>query len=89
MGVIFNPLFDNYTLECSYVESNGFHCTGKRLLVEAYSAGLKLGDIVPEDPSDYNRTRCPRCKRCKMKVISVPTPPVPPGPVGFTKIPTE
>ena len=89
MTIIYNPLFDFYRLECSYVEDNGFKCTGKKQLVEAASAGLKRGDIVPEDPGDYHRTRCPRCKRCKMKVMSVPQQVPPPGPVGFTKIPTE
>lgn len=84
-----NPLFDNYGLECSYVESNGVLCLGKKILVQAPSAGLKLGDIVPADPSDYNHARCPRCQRCRMKVVSVPVQPAPAGPEGFTKIPTE
>lgn len=89
MTIRINPVLDYYFLECSYVEDNGVQCTGKMRLVEAPSAGLVLGYIVPEDPSDYRRARCPRCQRCKMKVTGVPTPPVPPGPEGFTKIPTE
>ena len=84
-----NPLFQNYQLECSYVESNGVLCLGKLRLVEAPSAGLQLGDIVPEDPSDNRRARCPRCQRCRMKVVTVPPQPAPAPPVGFTRIPTE
>jgi hypothetical protein len=84
-----NPLLEYYYLACSYVENNGFVCTGKMRLVEAPSVGLKLGDLVPPDPSDYRRARCPRCQRCKMKVVGVPEQTAPAPPEGFTKIPTE
>ena len=81
-----NPhgLYQKYELTCTW---DG--CGGKRLFEQAASAGLVLGSLVPEDPSEPTIGRCPRCKRCKMKVTGVPTPAVVPYDNGFTNIPTE
>lgn len=84
MPAIHNPLFQTYKLRCTWKD-----CGGTRLIEQAPSAGLRLGELVPPDPSDFNYARCPRCRRCKMQVIEVPPAPEPVGPKGFTRVPTE
>ena len=84
MPGIYNPIFETYLLKCSWKG-----CAGTRKLEQAASAGLRLGDLVPADPGDFNYARCPRCRRCNMVVAEMPPTPPPVGPKGFTKIPTE
>lgn len=79
-----NPLFAQYKLECTHPT-----CKGRAIIKQAHSAGLKVGDMVPPDPADFNFARCPQCRRTMMKVVEAPPPPPSPPIKGFTKIPTE
>jgi hypothetical protein len=79
-----NPLFGQYRLECTHPG-----CSGRALIDQAMSAGLRVGDIVPEDSSNPNFGRCPLCRRCMMKVVEAPPGPEPILPQGFSRIPTE
>lgn len=79
-----NPLFAKYKLACTFPG-----CTGKSIVEQAQSAGLQLGELVPEDSANPNFARCPRCRRCLMKVVEGPPLPDPKGPEGFTRLPTR
>ncbi len=82
--VVPNPVFAKYKLVCTYPG-----CKGAQQIEQAQSAGLRIGDLVPEDPGNFHYARCPRCKRTQMRVVEAPEPPKPKTPVGWTKIPTE
>lgn len=64
-------------------------CSGKRKFEQAHSAGLRIGDMVPEDLSNPMFGRCPLCRKYTLKIVAVPPQATPPGPKGFTKVPTE
>lgn len=81
---ITNPLFAKYKLACTFLG-----CTGKSIVEQAESAGLRVGELVPEDSANPSFARCPKCRRCVMKVVEGPPPPEARGPVGFSRIPTE
>ena len=84
MAKLHNPLFVDYVLRCSFPG-----CGWTRKIEQAESAGWKEGDLLPEDPSYPDVTRCFKCKRHRMQVISAPPPPKPVLPKGWTRIPTE
>lgn len=77
-------LYGKFEAECTW-----HPCKGKLKFETSHSAGLKLGDTIPDDPRDANFGRCPICRRTRMRVTKVPEVRPPPGPKGFTKIPTE
>lgn len=79
-----NPMFAKYRLSCTHPG-----CGAIRWIEQAFSAGLREGDMVPPDPSDPVFARCQRCQRYKMKVVEGPPQSEPLLPEGFTKIPTE
>jgi hypothetical protein len=84
MAKLVNPLFVEYTLTCTFPG-----CGWKRKIEQAQSAGWKEGDMIPEDPSHPDVTRCMKCKRHMMKVTGAPPLPPPTKSVGWTRIPTE
>lgn len=73
-----------YVLKCTHPG-----CHGELVTKFDFSAGLVVGQIFSEDPTDTTRGRCPVCRRHKMQVVSAPEAPKPPGPKGFTKVPTR
>ena len=84
MAEIVNPLFFKYELVCTHPG-----CKGRRIEDQGLSAGLRLGELVPGDPSRFEYARCPICKRCLMKVNNEPPRPKNKQIKGFTKLPTE
>lgn len=79
-----NPLFQEYKLQCTFPG-----CVGGQVVEQPTSAGLKLGDIVPMDPSNHLYGKCPKCHRYQLKVVKAPKPAKPQPPKGFTSIPEK
>jgi len=73
-----------YTLACQHEG-----CGHMRIIKHFVSAGLKIGDMVPQSPAEPDFGRCLRCKRYSMKVTAAPPPPAPLKPKGFTRVPTR
>jgi len=82
MPRLYNPLFAEYKLECTHPG-----CHGRRTVQQAMNAGLKLGDIIPEDLTVPDFGRCPMCRRHIMKIVKAPEPPKPPGVKGWNRVP--
>jgi hypothetical protein len=81
---IINPIFAEYALKCDYAG-----CPGTRKVLQAQSAGWRLGDIVQQYQADPDYGRCHLCRRYRLKVVGIPPEPPLETPQGFTKIPTE
>ncbi len=79
-----DPLAGNYHLKCTYPG-----CHGTSIVEMNFGLGWRIEQLIPEDPSEPARARCPQCKRHKMKVISVPPGPPLPGPKGFRHVPEK
>jgi hypothetical protein len=77
-----DALAASYGIECTF-------CGATAKTQMNLGVRLEVGQVVPADPSEPARGRCPRCKRYSMKVVSAPPPPPPPKPKGFRRVPEK
>jgi len=77
-------LVAKYTLKCSEKT-----CPGERIVDQNIGVRWRLGDVIPQDPSNPPYGRCPQCLRHNMTVATVPPSPLPDPPKGFAKVPEE